>query len=187
MQPQPRKRSRGPRRIGPQIGPPYNREYRRDEVRRHGYYDRDELSKQVGTGPGEREGYERTDRFDSPMRARPRFELPTGGMYCGAPDAPPRVSYAGKGPKGYTRSDERIREEACERLTADEDVDASDIEVNVSHGEITLKGTVPSRAMKHRAEACVEDLPSVKDVHNLLRVRRDDDDPGRLPDRSQAV
>jgi len=165
----PPKRGKRTRRIGPQIGPPYNREVRKDPRRRHGYYDRDELAKQpMGARPGEREGYERTDRFDSTARAAPRLDASRGVQAAIAG----RMSHAGKGPKGYARSDERIREEACERLTADEYVDASDIEVVVASGEITLEGTVPSRAMKHRAEACIEDLPAVRDVHNRLRIRQ---------------
>ena len=41
----------------------------------------------------------------------------------------PRRLY-GQPPKGYTRSDERIREDVCERLTH-EDVDAGNVEVSV--------------------------------------------------------
>ncbi len=61
----------------------------------------------------------------------------------------PRSSggFRGRGPKGYVRSDERIREEVCE-LLADADVDASEITVTVEDGEVTLLGTVDSRHAK---------------------------------------
>src|SRR4029077_3266456 len=34
--------------------------------------------------------------------------------------------YYGKGPKGYVRSDDRIRDDVCDRLSDDDDVDASE-------------------------------------------------------------
>jgi hypothetical protein len=41
-------------------------------------------------------------------------------------------AHRGRGPKGYTRPDERIWEEVCDRLTDDPLLDASDMEVKVS-------------------------------------------------------
>ncbi len=81
-------------------------------------------------------------------------------------------SFAGRGPKDYQRSDERIREDANDALTRDPEIDASDIQVSVSNGEITLKGEVEDRRAKRRAEDCVEQLPGVRDVHNELHARR---------------
>jgi len=78
--------------------------------------------------------------------------------------------YRGKGPANYTRSDERIRDDANDRLTDDWRVDASRIEVIVDNGEITLNGTVPSREQKRKAEDCVEDISGVRNVQNNLRV-----------------
>jgi hypothetical protein len=59
-------------------------------------------------------------------------------------------AYAGRGPRGYRRADERIREDICERLTYHPEIDASEMEVTVSNSEVTLTGTVESRAMKRR-------------------------------------
>ena len=56
-----------------------------------------------------------------------------------------RGPHYGKGPKGYKRSDERIREDINDRLTDDLYLDASDIEVTVSNAEATLSGTVESQ------------------------------------------
>ena len=78
--------------------------------------------------------------------------------------------FRGMGPKGYQRPDERINDEAHERLTDDPWLDASNISVSVSGGEITLSGTVDSREAKHRAERCVEDISGVGHVQNNLRV-----------------
>jgi osmotically-inducible protein OsmY len=92
--------------------------------------------------------------------------------YCGHGSAhgPGRDQFRGRGPQGYRRSNERIREEACELLTQDDWVDASNIEVTVSESEITLSGGVSSREQKRRAEDLVERLPGVRDVHNRLSV-----------------
>ncbi len=79
--------------------------------------------------------------------------------------------YRGRGPANYTRSDERIREDACDRLTEDWRVDASQIEIRVENGELTLDGTVSSREQKRRAEDCVDDLSGVRHVQNNLRVQ----------------
>ncbi|MFX7506872.1 SWFGD domain-containing protein, partial [Acinetobacter baumannii] len=54
----------------------------------------------------------------------------------------------GRGPRGYSRSDERVREDVSDRLTDDAYIDASDIEVTVSGGEVTLTGMVPDRHTK---------------------------------------
>jgi osmotically-inducible protein OsmY len=83
-----------------------------------------------------------------------------------------RPSYRGRGPKNYQRSDDRIREEVCERLTLDHDVDASDIEVSVREGVVMLEGTVHQRHAKRIAEDVCELVRGVKDVQNNLRVTR---------------
>lgn len=80
-------------------------------------------------------------------------------------------THAGKGPKGYQRSDERIKEEVSEALSRHGDVDASEVEVAVKDGEVTLTGTVDSREAKRAAEQAAEDCDGVKDVHNQLRVQ----------------
>ncbi len=79
--------------------------------------------------------------------------------------------FSGRGPRNYRRADRRIEEEACEALTHHAGVDASDIAVTVREGEVTLEGTVASRAEKRMAEDAVADLRGVHDVQNRLRVR----------------
>jgi hypothetical protein len=78
--------------------------------------------------------------------------------------------YAGRGPKGYKRSDQQIVEEACQRLERDGDIDASEIEVTAEDGVIRLRGTVQDRRTKRHAEACVESVYGARDVMNELRV-----------------
>lgn len=89
--------------------------------------------------------------------------------------------YGGRGPKGYRRSDERIHEDVCERLTEHPAIDASDIEVTVNDGDVTLTGRVESRAVKHLTEVMVETVSGVKEVHNQLRVARLEENDGPYP------
>lgn len=100
---------------------------------------------------------------------------PSGRRYEGASDEganfpQPRVSNRGRGPRGYKRADDRIREDVCECLTDDDRIDASEIEVTVADGEVTLTGTLRSRNAKRRATEVVDHVSGVKDVHNLIRV-----------------
>ena len=81
-----------------------------------------------------------------------------------------RGEHSGRGPKGYKRSDDRIREDVSDRLTDDAWLDASDIEVIVSECEVTLVGTAPDRESKRRAEQLAEDVSGVRHVQNNLRV-----------------
>lgn len=79
--------------------------------------------------------------------------------------------HRGRGPSDYTRSDERIREDANDHLTDDSRIDARQISVTVTEGEVTLSGTVTSRMDKRRAEDIVEAISGVKHVQNNLRVK----------------
>lgn len=79
-------------------------------------------------------------------------------------------SFRGVGPKNYTRSDERLTEEINERLTDDDDLDATDLTVRVSNGKVTLEGNVDQRWMKHRAEDIADGCIGVKEVDNRIQV-----------------
>jgi hypothetical protein len=81
------------------------------------------------------------------------------------------AGHRGKGPMGYTRSDDRIRETVNEALSDDDNLDATHIEVTVRNGEVILSGTVEERHMKRLAEDLVERLPGVKDVQNQIKVQ----------------
>lgn len=79
--------------------------------------------------------------------------------------------YRGRGPKNYQRPDERVREEINDRLTDNDWLDASDIDVSVTSGEVTLTGTVDSRYSKRLAEDIAESVTGVAHVQNNLRVQ----------------
>jgi hypothetical protein len=80
--------------------------------------------------------------------------------------------FLGKGPKGYKRSDDRIKEDVCETLSRDPRVDASEIEVNVDDAMVTLSGTVDNREAKRTAEMIIENLSGVDDVKNEIKVKK---------------
>ncbi len=84
-----------------------------------------------------------------------------------------RGIHKGKGPKGYKRSDERILDDINDRLTDDDYVDASNIEVSVSDSEVVLTGTVSSREDKRRAEDIADSASGVRNVENRLRISQD--------------
>jgi hypothetical protein len=80
--------------------------------------------------------------------------------------------HRGRGPKGWRRPDARIEEEINERLTDDPRLDATDIEVGVQDGEVTLAGTVDSRDARWLAEDIAERVRGVSHIRNDLRVQR---------------
>lgn len=81
-------------------------------------------------------------------------------------------TFRGRAPKGYERSDERIKEDLCERLMHDHLVDASEITVTVKTGVVTLEGTIGDRNQKYRAEDLADHISGVKDVQNQLNIVR---------------
>jgi hypothetical protein len=107
-------------------------------------------------------GYGRRGEGDSGRRGGTTARGHAGGSARGR--------FTGKGPKGYQRSDERIREDVSDLLERDGDLDASEIVVEVRVGEVTLEGTVPDRPSKRLAEDLIEDVSGVKQVHNRLRI-----------------
>lgn len=83
-----------------------------------------------------------------------------------------RGRFVGRGPKGYRRTDERIQEEINEQLTRHPEIDASEIEVSVKNGEVTLSGTVDDRHAKRLAEDIAEECSGVSEVRNNIRIQR---------------
>jgi osmotically-inducible protein OsmY len=88
-----------------------------------------------------------------------------------SPESGGRGMHRGKGPKGYQRSDERLKEMLCERLRDDPEIDPSEVTISVAAGRVTLEGTVDSRQTKNRIEDVAEQF-GVQEVQNNLRVQR---------------
>lgn len=119
------------------------------------YYDRDRPGTRINeyAQQGYSKGYGQTGYSEDQA----------GGDY-----ANPEVESGTRSPKNYRGSDERIYVEACEALGRE--IDASDIEVNCSEGEVTLTGTVKTRKEKRLAEHIVDRIMGVQDIHNQLKV-----------------
>jgi hypothetical protein len=81
-----------------------------------------------------------------------------------------RGEHRGRGPKGYRRSDERIKDDINDRLSDDDFLDASDVDVNVEDNVVILTGHVNDRWDKRRAESIAESVSGVSNVENRLRV-----------------
>jgi len=125
-------------------------------------------------GSGQSSGYGGPAPGDSRFGApRPGSEFGYGGAQGGSPQdlGQSQGPHRGKGPKGYQRSDERVKEMISERLRDDPHVDASEITVTVSGGKVTLEGTVDSRQAKNSAEDIAEQC-GCEHVQNNLRVQR---------------
>lgn len=82
--------------------------------------------------------------------------------------APPRLYPPG--PKGYTRTDTRIREDICDRLMRTRHIDSSEVTVAVTDGKVVLEGTVPQRRMKHAIEDLADACLGVRDIDNRIRL-----------------
>jgi osmotically-inducible protein OsmY len=117
-----------------------------------------------------------TNRYQQGPDAARQYEQMTwraaGAQFYpgGAYEALQERSHRGRGPKGYRRSDERLKEIICERLTDDPFIDASNIAIEVLDSEVTLRGMVSVRQQKYAAEDLVADIAGVREIHNEVSV-----------------
>lgn len=80
------------------------------------------------------------------------------------------------GLRGRRRPDESLAREIHEILTKDPELDATNVEVEVESGAVTLTGIVESSDAKLLAEELVESITGVREIHNRLRVARDEEE-----------
>jgi len=146
----------------------------RDENMQNPYSDQSDFSEEAS---GPEENYDDEFNDDILRRAidkkRGMFKKPPRPVYdsWNLPEESsikPAPTHAGKGPKGYRRSDDRIREDVCEALSSHPEIDASDMEVDVKDGVVIFTGSVESRLVKRMAEDLIENIPGVADVRNEL-------------------
>jgi osmotically-inducible protein OsmY len=125
------------------------RDYGDEDARGQGFYGQGRAGYDLGSRTGQGEGTFGSGRS-------PQTPVSRGRHY-------------GKAPQGYTRSDDRIRDEVCDLLMQGH-VDPSQITVRVQNGEVTLEGRVEDRREKYQVEELAEGVLGVKDVDNRLRV-----------------
>jgi len=94
-----------------------------------------------------------------------------------------RRDFRGRGPRGFQRSDVQIRDAICERMADSADLDATDIDVTVASGVVTLAGNVPDRESRWVAEDLAGSVGGVRDVQNQLRVATSTPAPREMPRR----
>jgi hypothetical protein len=94
-----------------------------------------------------------------------------------------KAKHAGRGPRNYKRPDESILEEIHRELTYHPRIDATDIEVSVQDGEVTLTGRIEDRDMKRLAEDAADSVSGVRNVYNRIRIKASDE----IDEESQAA
>jgi hypothetical protein len=98
--------------------------------------------------------------------------------------------FTGIGPRGYRRTDERIREDVCDALTEHGHIDPRSVTLEVIRGDVHLAGEVSSAAMRGLIEDVAGSVPGVRGIHNALAVRRAPSalrEPGRVGLRSAPI
>jgi hypothetical protein len=119
---------------------------------------------QTGTGYGETLG------GDAPEGAAAGEGGPEG-LLDKAKDLLTGAEHRTGEPKSYSRGDERVRDDVCERLRDDPFLDASGIEVRVEGADVILGGSVSGSSDKRRAQDLAENVSGVGQVKNELRVQ----------------
>jgi BON domain len=151
------------RQSGPYRSPETGRNISEDQYRQEAHYHRSRPYTGF-SGRVSEFGYE------DPSWAVPQMGRTGGSTMRRYPE--PGEGFSGVGPRNYARSDDRVREDVCDEISDDGEIDARDIDIEVRDREVTLTGTVPERYMKHRAEDIADSCRGVKDVHNRLRVQK---------------
>jgi osmotically-inducible protein OsmY len=80
-------------------------------------------------------------------------------------DNPPRT-----GDAGSKLNDQKIKEIVSDVLLHSHEVDASEIEIDVQDGVVTMNGYISSKGMLKVAEDLVGSIPCVEDVFTQLKI-----------------
>jgi osmotically-inducible protein OsmY len=107
---------------------------------------------------------------------------PAASTRTAAAPAAASAQYRGVGPKGYRRSDPRVREYVCDQLLLDPYLDASRIVVRVANGRVVLTGSVPNERMRESAVAVASNAAAGA-VDDKLQVTA----PAQRPSRVTAA
>lgn len=134
--------------------------------------DRQHRAQAPDAGSGFGYGYQQRDERSAMPSRQSGYDYGRYGGSFGAREPLREAWNPDRGPKGYTRSDERIREDICERLHHEPYIDVREVGVQVRDGTVTLEGTVPRRVMKHRIEDICEACSGVREIDDRISVER---------------
>lgn len=81
-------------------------------------------------------------------------------------------NFAGVGPRGYSPSDDVIKEEVCHKLWEHDAIDASDLEVEVKDSKVIVTGSVPTPEMRELIEDVCDDFVPREKIELRLSLRR---------------
>ncbi|CAG2153113.1 hypothetical protein LMG31506_04747 [Cupriavidus yeoncheonensis] len=140
----------------------------RTEDRRYGRHYSREAAQQRGWETDEYRDDDRDDDHGTLYNLGRRIGEAVGDLF-GTSERRERPT----GPRGYKRTDDRIRDEICERLSYAQRLDVSDVSVDVKDSVVTLSGTVDNRGQKYYIEELADATYGVSEVNNDIRVRRD--------------
>jgi hypothetical protein len=87
--------------------------------------------------------------------------------------------YVGRGPKDWSRGDQALYVEVCERLLHDRLIDPRGIEVEVEDGVVTVRGEAAAPADPALIDRLVRAVPGVKGLELELHVRPQEGQPRR--------
>ena len=140
-----------------------NNRFGSNDYNRRGYSDQNRFGSQANQGGNWQHEDSRQSGYGNSFKSNNNWQNSND-------DTNSQGEHRGKGPKDYKRSDDRIREDVCDRLSDDGRIDASNIDVRVSGNEVILSGSVDSKDVKRRAEDVAESVSGVSNVQNQLRV-----------------
>jgi hypothetical protein len=160
----------GPRDQGRQIDDEYSDEsaVSYEQGPRQQYVQRQYGQPQYGQPQGQRYGQPSGSQYG--QSHGPQYDSRYGQQFRQQPYGEAHTRRFTTGPKGYQRSDERLKEDISERLMESHHIDSSDVSLEVRGAKVVLDGTVPSRHMKHAIEDLVDACPGVQDIDNRVRV-----------------
>lgn len=95
----------------------------------------------------------------------------SGGYAGGGFAEPPNTTEPWR-PAPDTHHDDRIHDDVRIRLEQSDDVNPSELQIEVEAGVVTLSGQVATREMKNAAVEIAERVPGVQRVKNALHIQK---------------
>lgn len=101
-----------------------------------------------------------------------RARKKSDGLVIGPTAGPPDVTLEPR-TQGSLRRDADIAQDVARRLGEHASLDAREVDVRVTNGEVTLQGRVLDEPARHVAELIADAVPGVRSVINRLDTARE--------------